>query len=269
MEIYKCGNSTTVGEDKKADPGAFIPYNNDDDDDDVCSVDPQGLYDKDHDKSLGTGAKCVELGNKADMLYVAGHCYGGTTNIWGISGYGLATDSFQPSDVGTWDQELEWLVLACCSTMEIDPSTLTGPGTDWVDTMGGSARGHAIMGYRAGSPGATTQTKDTEIAYYLVYDATVLNKNVKSAWMWANFAHKDADKQNGKIYSPLNAVGISKDDNTLDCIDNSVVLDNIITRDSTDDDDWTYSWIDWAWDEDHYTHVVRNPPPEMKYFDYP
>ena len=34
MAIYKCDNSTEVGADKKADPGAFIPYNNDDDDED-------------------------------------------------------------------------------------------------------------------------------------------------------------------------------------------------------------------------------------------
>jgi len=233
------------------------------------------LYDKNNSPGAGDDDKCVELGNKADIMYVAGHCSSGDdpTRIFGKnSTYGLDVqgqpDNFEPCDVGTWDRELEWLVLACCSTMDINGVTKTGLGTQWVSTMVSTGYGHALMGYRAGAPGGSTETTDVEIANNFVYELTVFGRSVKSAWLWGNFDYKTATEQSGVRYSPLNAVGIGKYDNSLDRIDGSVAVDNLVTQDS-DDNDWCYTWIRWKWDDDHWSHVKREPPPEFVNFDYP
>lgn len=233
------------------------------------------LYDKNHDKADGDDDKCVELGNKADIMYVAGHCYSGDnpTRIYGQSGYGLGLrgvdeDNLQPSDVGKWNKELEWLILACCSTMHIDPTTRTGLGTQWVNTMVNTGYGHAIMGYRGGAPGGSTQTTDVEIADDFVFHLDCTFRSPDGVWVHANMDHKDADRQGDHIYSPLNAVCIGKYDNGLDCIDSLVASDNLVTQDS-DDNDWSYTWIYWEFDEDRDDHVKQNPAPEFRFFDYP
>jgi len=243
---------------------------------DFFSVEPVGLYDlSSGNKSQGDDDKCVELGNKADIMYVAGHCTSGDnpTRIFGAdSTYGLDNrghdDNLKPSDVVTWDEELEWLVLACCSTMNIDPVTKTGLGIQWVATMDGTGRGHAIMGYRNGAPGGTTQTTDIEIANDFVYEVTFGIRNVTASWMSPNFDHQDADEQGGHFYSPLHAVAIGRYDNSLDCIDSSVALDNFVSRDSTDNW-WSYTWISWVYDAQSPGNVSNNPPPEFRFFDYP
>lgn len=243
---------------------------------DFFSVEPVGLYDLSSDnKSQGDDDKCVELGNKADIMYVAGHCSSADnpTRIFGYdSTYGLNNrghdDNLKPSDVGTWDEELEWLVLACCSTMNIDPVTKTGLGIQWVATMDGTGRGHAIMGYRAGAPGGTTQTTDVEIADDFVYEVTLGFRNVTGSWMSANFDHKNADQQGEHIYSPLNSVAVGRYDNGLDRIGTSVALDNFVSRDSTENW-WSYTWIYWEYDDQCPGNVSNNPPPEFRFFDYP
>ncbi|GAH65264.1 unnamed protein product, partial [marine sediment metagenome] len=133
----------------------------------------EGLYDKNHDKALGDDDKCVELGNKVDFMYIAGHCVraDSPTRIYAVDNtYGLkdrgSSDNLQVADVGTWARELDWLVLACCSTCYINYDTMTGPGTEWVGTMDDGGLTHGIMGYQYGAPGGSTPTTDVQLASF-------------------------------------------------------------------------------------------------------
>ena len=217
-----------------------------------------GLYDKDHDKALGDDNKCVELGNKADFMYVAGHCWrsDSPTKIYGMSGYGLDTrdedDNLQVADVGTgtWASELDWLILACCSTCYISHTTpRMGPGKEWVDTMDDGGLTHGVMGYEWGAPGETTPTTDVQLAAEFV--SALAGKTVKDAWIDTNFAHKWATANH--VDSPLHAVAIFRDDNVSDKL--SSISTQTVTQDSTDDN-FTYYYIYWEpQTEDPYVKV--------------
>jgi hypothetical protein len=154
-----------------------------------------GLYDEDHDKNLGDDDKCVDLGNNDDLMYIAGHCWSGDnpTRIYAVDNtYGLkshySSQNLQVVDIGTWARELDWLVLACCSTCKIDYITKEGPGHEWIDTMDNGGLTHGIMGYRYGAPGGTTPTTDVQLADEFV--SALGSSTVKDAWIDTNFAHK-------------------------------------------------------------------------------
>ena len=209
-----------------------------------------GLYDKNHDRELGDDDKCVELGNNVDFMYIAGHCWSGDnpTRIYAVDNtYGLkshySSQNLQVADVGTWARELDWLLLACCSTCKIDYDTKTGPGTEWVGTMDDGGLTHGIMGYRYGAPGGITPTTDVTIADEFV--SALSNKTVKDAWIDTNFAHKNADST--KKFSPLNAVAIFRNVNVSDKI--GPITTQNITRDC-DEDNFTYYEIYWEPKED-------------------
>lgn len=248
------------------------------DDDDWYS---QGLYDKDHDKADGDDDKCVELGNKVDFMYIAGHASSGdwptTTRIFandnsfGLKDKGNANNLHvhptEDADIDTWDEELEWLLLACCSTCKIDPVTKEGPGTKWVGTMDGTGLGHGIMGYRYGAPGTTTQTTDIQVVNNFDEELNIYGRTVKDAWIQANFEFKNADKYGSHYYSPLYAVTIWRYDNYLDC-PIYMPSDNYVSQDSTDND-WTYCWIEWEWDGEDEDHVQDDPAPYVDSIAYP
>ena len=116
------------------------------------------LYDLNNSKSAGTGAKCVELGGKVDLLNVSGHRHvstGAGITEQTTGGYGLTSDNFDPSDIGTsWDDgELEYCLLAVCNQVAV---TETGPqasdfGIIWIKAM---PKVHALLGYRLPAPTA-------------------------------------------------------------------------------------------------------------------
>jgi len=204
-----------------------------------------GLYDKNHDKNLGDDDKCVELGNKSDIMYIAGHCWSGDdpTRIYAVDNtYGLkergSSENLQVADVGTWARELDWLILAACSTCKIDFDTMEGPGTEWIGTMDDGGLTHGIMGYQYGAPGGSTPTTDVELADEFV---SALNSNtVKNAWIDTNFAHKWATSD--YKYSPLYAVAIFRNVNVSDQV--GPVSTQNITRDR-DEEYWRYYEIYW------------------------
>lgn len=213
----------------------------------------EGLYDKNHDKALGDDDKCVELGNKVDFMYIAGHCLRGdpdypptriyaVDNTYGLKNHG-SSDNLQVADVGTWARELDWLVLACCSTCYIDYDTMTGPGTEWVGTMDDGGLTHGIMGYQYGAPGGSTPTTDVELADEFVSALNI--KKVKDAWIDTNFAHKWATSNH--IYSPLYAVSIFRSENVNDRVGS--ISTQYITRDLSEDN-FTYYEIYWETQED-------------------
>jgi hypothetical protein len=204
-----------------------------------------GLYDKNHDRELGDDDKCVELGSNVDFMYIAGHCIraDSPTRIYAVDNtYGLKThgssDNLQVADVGTWARELDWLVLACCSTLYIDYDTKTGPGTEWVGTMDNGGLMHGIMGYQYGSPGGTTPTTDVQIADEFV--SALGTKTVKDAWIDTNFGHKWATSD--WIDSPLNAVAIFRNVNVSDQL--GPISTQYIYRDIAEDN-FTYYEIYW------------------------
>jgi len=216
----------------------------------------EGLYDSEHDKSAGTDAKCVELGNEVDFMYISGHCtssdYPGTRIYAVDDSYGFkyhgSTNNFQAADVGTWERELDWLVLAACSTCKIEFDTMDGPGTEWIGTMDGGGMTHGIMGYRYGAPGGSTPTTDVALADEFV--SALDDKSIKDAWIDTNFAHKWATADG--TYSPLNAVGIFRNVNVADRI--QPFSSQCVTRDS-DEANFTYYEIYWEYKEDH-PHVL-------------
>ncbi|MDH4242002.1 MAG: hypothetical protein OEW48_20775, partial [Phycisphaerae bacterium] len=209
-----------------------------------------GLYDKDHEKNLGDDDKCVELGNNADFMYIAGHCWrsDNPTRIYAVDNtYGLKThgssQNLHVADVDTWSRELDWLVLACCSTCYINYDTKTGPGTEWVDTIDNGGLTHGIMGYQYGAPGGSTPTTDVELADEFV--SALDNKIVKDAWIDTNFAHKWATSNH--VDSPLNAVAIFRNVNVSDKV--GPISTQNITRDC-DEDNFTYYEIYWEPSDD-------------------
>lgn len=215
-----------------------------------------GLYDKNHDRVLGDDEKCVELGNKVDFMYISGHCtssdYPGTRiyavdNSYGLKDHG-STNNLQTADVGTWARELDWLVLAACSTCKIDFDTMDGPGTEWIGTMNGGGMTHGIMGYRYGAPGGSTPTTDVALADEFV--SALDDKSIKDAWIDTNFGHQWATADG--IYSPLHAVAIFRNTNVSDRI--QPFSSQWVTRDS-DEANFTYYEIYWEYKEDH-PHVV-------------
>jgi hypothetical protein len=120
------------------------------------------LYDVNHNKAQGTGAKCVELGAKVDLLNVSGHGLKTKAEVYGEEGYGLYNDTFTPSDIGaSWDNgELEWLVLASCSQVRVGgddpwntPPAATDNGVIWIKAM---PKVHGLFGYRDSAPGGGT-----------------------------------------------------------------------------------------------------------------
>jgi hypothetical protein len=221
----------------------------------------EGIHDKNNDKANGDDDKCEELGNKVDFMYIAGHCSGANdpTRIYGQSGYGLdiqgQPNNLQTADVGTWDEELEWLVLAACSTCNLN-NDRPKRGEEWVGTMD---KTHAIFGYRYGAPGGSTPTTDVTIADEFV--TALSNSTVKNAWIDTNFAHKNADSS--KKYSPLNAVAIVRADNVADTL--GQIAYQTITRDSTDDN-YTYYWI--YWEDQEVAPYVDQDSVEKRNFSY-
>jgi hypothetical protein len=209
-----------------------------------------GLYDEDHEKHLGDDDKCVELGNNVDFMYIAGHCWSGDnpTRIYAVDNtYGLkshySSQNLQVADVGTWARELDWLLLACCSTCKIDYDTKTGPGTEWVGTMDDGGLTHGIMGYQYGAPGGTTPTTDVQLADEFV--SALSNKTVKDAWIDTNFAHKWATSNH--VDSPLNAVAIFRHENVSDQL--GPICSQNITRDLSEEN-FTYYEIYWEPSDD-------------------
>ena len=204
-----------------------------------------GLFDKDNDKNLGDDDKCVVLGNNVDFMYIAGHCWSGDdpTRIYAVDNtYGLKergyADNLQVVDVGTWARELDWLVLAACSTCKIDSVTLEGPGQEWIGTMDGGGLTHGIMGYRYGAPGGTTPTTDVELADEFV--SALNSSTVKDSWIDTNLNHKWATPD--YKYSPLYAVAIFRNVNVSDQL--GPISTQNITRDR-DNEYWRYYEINW------------------------
>ena len=204
-----------------------------------------GLYDKNHDRELGDDDKCVDLGNNVDFMYIAGHCWSGSdpTRIYAVDNtYGLKiigySDNLQVADIGMWARELDWLVLACCSTCKIDSITKEGPGQEWIDTMDDGGLTHGIMGYRYGAPGGTTPTTDVELADEFV--SALNSSTVKNSWIDTNFAHKWATSD--YKYSPLYAVAIFRNVNVSDQV--GPISTQNITRDR-DEEYWRYYEINW------------------------
>jgi len=209
-----------------------------------------GLYDEDNDKNLGDDDKCVDLGNNVDFMYIAGHCWSGDdpTRIYAVDNtYGLKergyADNLQVADVGTWARELDWLVLAACSTCNLDDDR-PQRGKEWIGTMDDGGLTHAIMGYRYGAPGGTTPTTDVTIADEFV--SALSNKTVKDAWIDTNYAHKNADST--KKFSPLNAVAIFRNVNVSDKV--GPITTQYITRDCDEDNFMCYQ-IFWEAQEDY------------------
>jgi hypothetical protein len=220
------------------------------------SEDDKRLFDKNHDKADGDDGKCVELGNKVDFMYVAGHCYRGDspTKIFGDDDtYGLKehndTNNLQKADIpgGKWNKELEWLVLATCSTCCIFESA--NPGTEWVAAMADGM--HGVMGYRYGAPPVGGVT-DVQLAHEFV--TALGSKKIKDAWIDTNFAHKVADPSH--VYSPLYAVAIFRNSNVDDQVGH---LSNFPTADSTTAE-YTYFYISWQATE-YPPYVLLDPGP--------
>jgi hypothetical protein len=145
----------------------------------------KGLYDKTHDKALGTGAKCVALGAVADLLNVSGHSFANATpvGVTGEAGYGLAADSFIPGDIGaSWNNRSpKWVILAVCNQVVVTsqaPINAGDNGIKWITAMPGV---HCLMGYRLPAPTgamAVSISKD-----FCTRAATDL---VHMSWMLAN-----------------------------------------------------------------------------------
>lgn len=138
----------------------------------------------------GTGTKCVELGKKVDMLYIAGHSFSGATEagIRGESGFGLDTDNFKPSSIGTnWSNgELEWLILAACNQVNYNQEygdDIQNNGVSWLNAM---PKVHCLMGYRLNAP---TGGVDSTIASSFVTHLS--SDHVHMAWMLANRPAQD------------------------------------------------------------------------------
>ncbi len=216
-----------------------------------------GLYDKNHAKHLGDDDMCVGLGNNADFMYIAGHCWSGDnpTRIYAVDNtYGLkshySSQNLQVADVDTWARELDWLLLACCSTCKIDYDTKTGPGTEWVGTMDDGGLTHGIMGYQYGAPGGTTPTTDVQLADEFV--SALSNKTVKDAWIDTNFAHKWATSD--YKYSPLYAVAIFRNENVGDHL--GPICSQNITRDLSEEN-FTYYEIYWEKSSNPFENYVK------------
>jgi len=144
------------------------------------------LYDVNHNPAQGTGAKCVELGAQVDLLNVSGHSHRPTVGISGEDGYGLKTDNFDPSDIGSaWDEgELEWCLLAACFQVSVDgPEPQSDWGKTWIQAM---PNVHALLGYRLEAP---TDGVDVAIANAFAERLAPGGDNhdyVHMAWMLAN-----------------------------------------------------------------------------------
>jgi len=251
------GTETLDAEEFHGDMASNNWYAGDDDDD-------KRLFDKTHDKGLGDDDKCVELGNKVDFMYVAGHSHRDVspTRIYGDDDtYGLNeeydTNNLQKADIpdGKWAEELEWLVLATCSSCCIFESTKTGPGTEWVAAMADGT--HGVMGYMWGAPPVLGVT-DVQIAHEFV--TALGSQTIKDAWIDTNFAHKVADPTH--VYSPLMTVAIFRNSNVDDQVGH---VSNFPTDDSTTAE-YTYYYIDWTPDdEEPYVDLEENPPTKASF----
>jgi len=183
-------------------------------------------------------------------MYIAGHCWSGDdpTRIYAVDNtYGLKkrgnADNLHTADVGTWSREMDWLVLACCSTCKINSFTLEGPGQEWIGTIDGGGLTHGIMGYQYGAPGETTPTTDVQLADEFV--SALNSSTVKNSWIDTNFAHKWATSDHK--YSPLYAVAIFRNVNVSDQL--GPVSTQNITRDH-DEEYWRYYEIYWEHKDD-------------------
>lgn len=141
-----------------------------------------GIYDLNNNPASGTGAKCVELGQLADLLNVSGHSHNPTVGISGEAGFGLSLDNFDPSDIGSaWNAgELEWCILAACSQVAVteDSPSTSDFGIQWIRKM---PKVHALMGYREVAPTAGT---DVNVAH--AFCTNLASQDVPMAWMLAN-----------------------------------------------------------------------------------
>jgi len=239
-----------------------------------------GLYDRDNWPTLGDDDKCVELGNESDFMYIAGHCWqsDSPTRIYGLSGYGLQTrgnaNNLHVADLpdvpdvpadNTWKRELDWLVLACCSTCYISHTTpRTGPGKEWVDAMDDGGTVHGVMGYEYGAPGGSTPTTDVQLADEFV--SALASKTVKNAWIDTNYAeaHRWATYP-GWVDSPLNAVAIFRNDNIDDKL--GPISSQTLTQDSTQDN-FTYYYIYWEESSNPAENYVDQASVEKTSFTY-
>jgi len=190
------------------------------------------LYDVNHNKAQGTGAKCVELGAQVDLLNVSGHGLKTKAEVYGEEGYGLYNDTFTPSDIGaSWDNgELEWLVLASCSQVRVGgddpwntPPAATDNGVIWIKAM---PEVHGLFGYRDSAPGGGT---DVNVAN--AFAARLHNDYVVHvAWCLAN-----------KDFLAWNATALVNVNNVDDCM---YTLDAFPTADNPGSEYCFWWWRD-------------------------
>ena len=144
-------------------------------------------------KDEGTGQKCVDLGNAANMLWVSGHGTADAALIYGQTGYGLNTQNFKTDLLAAqWNNNstLDWVIFAVCNQLWVD-TTETFVNTDnavrWIKKM---PNVHSLHGYR----GAAPNTTDVDVATQFVDD--LKHYSVVNGWLHANYVKA------GAIYWP-------------------------------------------------------------------
>lgn len=177
----------------------------------------------------GDGSTCVEYGAKADFLNVSGHSHLPTVGVTGESGYGLASDNFDPSDIGnSWNNgELEWCLLAVCSQVHVNensPST-SDFGIKWIKAM---PKVHALLGYQNIAPSGGV---DSQIATDFVQN--MADDHIHIAWMLAN-------RPDSSTCPGINATALVNVNNLEDKMGE---LGKFATKDETGNQ-YRYFWIE-------------------------
>ncbi|MBE0417769.1 MAG: hypothetical protein IBX63_08380 [Coriobacteriia bacterium] len=165
----------------------------------------------------GANSSMVQAADDSDILYVSGHglpyallpIYFYPNNEYPLNGFDdsispdTACANASPNEVGfawttgvgvnesAWDTDLEWVVFAACSQLDVYPRNTYRDNSNakcWARTLLGSPnRAHAIMGYAGTAPGFT----DTAIAWEFAKCAFTEQRSVLDSWRTAN-SRKDS-----------------------------------------------------------------------------